>query len=114
MRAAATSRGATVLPYEGGEAWRFNQKAVESGTRGVLGVLQRRGMTGDGEPFDDDDDVPKPKHADVPKPPHKSAPPPPRGGYKDDSKSEVRRRGGGAARPKCPSSQQPTRPPTAP
>jgi hypothetical protein len=63
---------------------------------------------------DDDDDVPKPKHADVPKPPHKSAPPPPRGGYKDDSKSEVRRRGGGAARPKCPSSQQPTRPPTAP
>jgi len=63
---------------------------------------------------DDDDDVPKPKHADVPKPPHKSAPPPPRGGYKDDSKSEVRRRGGGAARLKCPSSQQPTRPPTAP
>lgn len=55
MRAAATSRGATVLPYEGGEAWRFNQKAVESGTGGVLGVLQRRGMTGDGEPFDDDD-----------------------------------------------------------
>ena len=55
MRAAATSRGATVLLYEGGEAWRFNQKAVEAGTRGVLRVLQRLSMTGDGEPFDDGD-----------------------------------------------------------
>jgi predicted deacylase len=55
MRAAATSRGATVLLYEGGEAWRFNQKAVEAGTRGVLRVLERLSMTGDGEPLDEPD-----------------------------------------------------------
>ncbi len=55
MRAAATSRGATVLLYEGGEAWRFNQKAVEAGTRGVLRVLERLSMTGDGEPRDEPD-----------------------------------------------------------
>ena len=47
---------------------------------------------------DDEDDAPAPGHADAPKPPPK-APPPPRGGYTDDSKSEVRRRGGGKSRP---------------
>ena len=74
----------------------------------------RKLLDDDGDGDDDDADAPKPKHADAPKPPPKSAPPPPKGGYKDDSKSEVRRRGGGAARPKCPDSRQPTRPPAAP
>ena len=44
-----------MLLYEGGEAWRFNQKAVEAGTRGVLRVLERLSMTGDGEPLDEPD-----------------------------------------------------------
>ena len=74
----------------------------------------RKLLDDDGDGDDNDADAPKPKHADAPKPPPKSAPPPPKGGYKDDSKSEVRRRGGGAARPKCPGSRQPTRPPAAP
>ena len=55
MRAAATSSGATVLLYEGGEAWRFNEQAVEAGTRGVLRVFDRLSMTGNGEPLDDSD-----------------------------------------------------------
>ena len=59
----------------------------------------RKLLDDDGDGDDDDDDAPKPKHADAPKPPPKSAPPPPKGGYKDDSKSEVRRRGGGKSRP---------------
>lgn len=49
MRAAATAAGATMLLFEGGEAWRFDEHALTVGTRGVARVLQRLGMTGDGE-----------------------------------------------------------------
>ena len=97
----------------------------------------RKLLDDEGDDDGDDDDAPEPGHADAPKPPPKAppkAPPPPRGGYTDDSKSEVRvrvrirvrvkaspnpnphphphphpnqvrRRGGGAARPKCPGSR---------
>jgi uncharacterized protein len=44
LRAAATSEGARVLVYEGGEARRFNRQAIDVGTAGVLRVLQRLGM----------------------------------------------------------------------
>ncbi len=44
LRAAATTGGARVLVYEGGEARRFNRDAIEAGTRGVLRVLQALGM----------------------------------------------------------------------
>ncbi len=39
LRAAATSDDTTVLLYEGGEAWRFDEDAILVGVRGVLGVL---------------------------------------------------------------------------
>lgn len=39
LRHAATQAGATVLLYEGGEAWRFDEQAVAVGTSGVLRVL---------------------------------------------------------------------------
>jgi len=44
MRAAATSKGATVLLYEGGEAWRFDRAAIDAGVAGVGRVLARLGM----------------------------------------------------------------------
>jgi predicted deacylase len=44
MRAAATSKGATVLLYEGGEAWRFDRTAIDAGVAGVGRVLARLGM----------------------------------------------------------------------
>jgi predicted deacylase len=44
LRAAATAAGATVLIYEGGEAWRFDERAIEVGTTGVLRVLHRLAM----------------------------------------------------------------------
>ena len=44
MRAAATSKGATVLLYEGGEAWRFDRAAIDAGVVGVGRVLARLGM----------------------------------------------------------------------
>lgn len=44
LRAAATSRGARVLVYEGGEARRFNRNAIEAGAIGVLRVLKALGM----------------------------------------------------------------------
>ncbi|MEP1124832.1 MAG: succinylglutamate desuccinylase/aspartoacylase family protein [Ilumatobacter sp.] len=44
MRAAATATGATVLLYEGGEAWRFDRAAIEAGVVGVGRVLARLGM----------------------------------------------------------------------
>ncbi len=44
MRAAATSKGATVLLFEGGEAWRFDRAAIDVGVAGVGRVLARLGM----------------------------------------------------------------------
>lgn len=44
LRAAATARGATVLLYEGGEAWRFDETAIATGVRGVRNVLVSVGM----------------------------------------------------------------------
>lgn len=44
MRAAATARGATVLLYEGGEAWRYDRAAIEAGTVGVQRVLTHLGL----------------------------------------------------------------------
>lgn len=46
LRAAASGMGSRVLVYEGGEARRFNRDAIETGTRGVLRVLQALGMRG--------------------------------------------------------------------
>jgi predicted deacylase len=44
MRAAATTKGATVLLYEGGEAWRFDRPAIDAGVAGIGRVLTRLGM----------------------------------------------------------------------
>jgi len=45
LRHAARERGATVLLYEGGEAWRLDEWAIEAGVAGVRRVLARLGMT---------------------------------------------------------------------
>jgi len=60
MRAAATATGATVLLYEGGEAWRFDRDAIEAGVAGVGRVLARLGMIqpGDGAVALDESDIP--------------------------------------------------------
>jgi hypothetical protein len=47
LRAAATEAGVTVLLYEGGEAWRFDEDAIAAGTRGVLRVLAHLDMIED-------------------------------------------------------------------
>jgi uncharacterized protein len=44
LRHAARERGATVLLYEGGENWRFDEWAVTAGTDGVRRVLGALGM----------------------------------------------------------------------
>lgn len=44
MRAAATAAGATVLLYEGGEAWRIDEAAAAVGSRGIGRVLRQLGM----------------------------------------------------------------------
>ena len=44
LRQAARDRGATVLLYEGGEAWRFDEFAIQAGVDGVLRVLDALGM----------------------------------------------------------------------
>jgi predicted deacylase len=44
LRQAATEAGATVLLFEGGEADRFDGRAIGEGTDGVLRVLGARGM----------------------------------------------------------------------
>ncbi len=49
MRAAATSRGATVLLFEGGEAWRFDRAAIDAGVTGIGRVLARLGMVESGD-----------------------------------------------------------------
>lgn len=44
LRGAATDMGKTVLLYEGGEAWRFDRQAIDTGTAGVLRVLAELGV----------------------------------------------------------------------
>jgi predicted deacylase len=44
LRQAARERGATVLLYEGGEAWRFDDFAIDAGVDGVRRVLGELGM----------------------------------------------------------------------
>ncbi len=50
LRFAARERGATVLLYEGGEAWRLDDWAVSAGVRGVRRVLADLDMTDPLEP----------------------------------------------------------------
>lgn len=52
LRQAARDKGATVLLYEGGEAWRFDEFAIESGTAGVRRVLAALDMIDAPEPAD--------------------------------------------------------------
>jgi predicted deacylase len=44
LRQAATEEGAVVLLYEAGEADRFDESAIQSGTDGVLRVLEHLGL----------------------------------------------------------------------
>lgn len=44
LRKAATERGATILVYEGGQAHRFDDSAIEMGVAGVLRTLRSLGM----------------------------------------------------------------------
>lgn len=44
LRHAAREAGATVLVYEGGEAWRFDEFAIDAGVAGVRRVLAALGM----------------------------------------------------------------------
>mgnify|MGYP001812560746 FL=1 len=53
LRAAAVEAGVTMLLYEGGEAWRFDDQAINVGTSGTLRVLAHLGMI-------DDDEAPGP------------------------------------------------------
>ncbi len=39
LRQTGTERGATVLLYEGGEAWRFDERSIRTGVGGVMRVL---------------------------------------------------------------------------
>lgn len=50
LRAAGLAAGVTMLLYEGGEAHRFEERAISVGTTGVLRVLHRLGMVPDAEP----------------------------------------------------------------
>lgn len=47
LRYAARERGARVLLYEGGEAWRFDEWAIVAGVDGVMRVLAHLGMIED-------------------------------------------------------------------
>ena len=44
LRAAATEAGVTVLLFEGGEAWRFDEEVIAAGTDGTLRALAHLGM----------------------------------------------------------------------
>lgn len=44
LRGAATDRGATVLLYEGGEAWRFDHASLTAGAAGIRRVLAELAM----------------------------------------------------------------------
>jgi uncharacterized protein len=46
LRSAARERGAKVLLYEAGEAWRMDEWAIDAGVLGVRRVLAALGMTG--------------------------------------------------------------------
>jgi predicted deacylase len=52
LRQAARDRGATVLLFEGGENWRFDEYAIAAGVVGVRRVLASLGMI---EPLDDEE-----------------------------------------------------------
>ncbi len=52
LRAAATKLDKPVLLYEAGEAWRFDEAAIATGTRGVLNVLAELDVI-DAEPESD-------------------------------------------------------------
>jgi predicted deacylase len=54
LRAAATEHGATVLLYEGGEAWRYDEPALDVGVTGIRRVLTELDM------IDPDDTGPRP------------------------------------------------------
>ena len=54
LRAAATDAGSTVLLYEAGEAWRFDEPAIRAGTSGTLRVLAHLEMI-------DPDEAPDPR-----------------------------------------------------
>jgi predicted deacylase len=45
LREAGCRAGATVLLYEGGEAWRFDRESIDVGVRGVQRVLSHLGVT---------------------------------------------------------------------
>ena len=51
LRAAAADRGVRVLVYEGGQALRFDESAIQRGVTGVMGVLHKLGMW-PGEPVE--------------------------------------------------------------
>lgn len=44
LREAAAKTGCAVLVYEGGEGLRFDEFAIRVGVRGILGVMQAKGM----------------------------------------------------------------------
>jgi len=50
LRHAARERGATVLLYEGGEAWRFDEWAISAAVDGVRRVLAALGMVEPADP----------------------------------------------------------------
>jgi predicted deacylase len=54
LRQVATERGKTVLLYEGGEALRFDERAIDAATAGVLRVLAHLGMVSTEVPPGDD------------------------------------------------------------
>lgn len=45
LRQAASEAGSVVLLYEAGEANRFDEEAIRSGSQGVLRVLRHLGVT---------------------------------------------------------------------
>ena len=47
LRQAGTEAGATVLLFEGGEAWRYDEHAITVGTDGVLAVMSALEMVSD-------------------------------------------------------------------
>ncbi len=50
LRQAAREAGATVLLYEGGEAWRFDEGSIATGAAGLRRILAALGMTDGAEP----------------------------------------------------------------
>jgi predicted deacylase len=44
LRAAATESGATMLLFEGGEAWRFDSDAIDVGVQGIRNVMAELAM----------------------------------------------------------------------